>query len=195
MFTRVQIVNTGLSKIGSSRISRLDPPQTSLERFVAESYEHWKRSEITKRRWVFATEDDYVLAKLQDNQSVPPLERADGRNYKYQLPVDCLRPVRLKRTEWVQRRRDVYSTEDNLKISYIVNVDETEFDPLFVEVLACRIALESAEYITQSNTKKADAKALYDGAVADAGKVNAFVIGPEDVVSDDSDFPFITSRY
>jgi len=188
MFTQVQVVNLGLSKIASSRISRLDPPQSSLERFVAAGYEHWKRSEIAKRRWVFATEANYALAKVGE------LTDTD-KPYKYSLPVDCLRPIRLKRTEWVQRRRYVYSADAALKISYIVNVDESEFDPLFVEVLACRIAMESVEYVTQSNTKKADAKALYDTAVTEAAKANAFVIGPEDVTSDDEDFPFITARF
>lgn len=195
MFTQVQIANIGLSKIASSRISRLDPPQSSLERFIAASYDHWKRSELTKRRWVFATEDDYTLAKVGDPNSTPAISRTDGRNYKYSLPVDCLRPVRGKRTEWKQSRRFIYSAHDNLKVTYIVNVDESEFDPLFVEVFAARIALESVEYVTQSNTKKADTKSLYDLAVTEAAKANAFIIGPEDVVSDDEDFPFLTSRY
>lgn len=188
MFTRVQIVNIGLSKIASSRVKRLDPPQTSLERYVADNYEHWKRSELTKRRWVFATEDDYQLTKSDTLTDV-------ARPYKYPLPVECLRPIRLKRTEWKQRRRFIYSACDPLKISFIVNATEDEFDPLFVEVLASRIAVGCVEYVTQSNTKKADAKALYDEAVGDAAKANAFVIGPEDITSDDDDYPFVNARY
>lgn len=188
MFSQVQIANLGLSKIASSRISRLDPPQSSLERFVASGYEHWKRSELSKRRWVFALEQDYALAKVEELTGV-------DRPYKYSLPVNCLRPVREKRTEWVQRRRFIYSAHDGLKIAYVANVDEIEFDALFVEVLAWRVAMESVEYVTQSNTKKADVKALYDEAVKEAGRNNAFVIGPEDVVSNDDDFPFLTARY
>lgn len=188
MFTNVQIINLGLSKIASSRVSRIDPPVSPLERFEAEGYEHWKRSELTKRRWVFATEDDYTLTRTET------LENVD-RPYKFQLPVECLRPIRQRRTEWKQRRRYIYSAYDTLRISMIMNVDEVEFDPLFVEVLACRIALESVEYVTQSNTKKADAEALYRAAVDEAARANAFVIGPEDIAEDDSDFPFITSRF
>lgn len=188
MFTAVQIINLGLSKIASSRVSRIDPPVSPLERFVAEGYLHWKRSELTKRRWVFATEANYLLTRVDTLENVE-------QPYKYQLPVECLRPIRLKRTEWTQRRRFVYSAYDTLRVSMIMNVDETEFDPLFVEVLASRIALECVEYVTQSNTKKADIEALYRMAVDDAAKANAFVIGPEDVADDDSDFPFITSRF
>lgn len=195
MFTQVQIINIGLSKIASSRISRVDPPKTSLERFCAEGYHHWKRSELAKRRWVFATEDDYALAKVGDPSSTPPVSRQDGRNYKYALPVDCLRPIRDKTTEWKRNRTFIYSAYDNLKIAYVMNVDEDEFDPLFVEVFAARIALETVEYLTQSNTKKAEAQAMYDTAVTEAGRTNAYTIGPEDVTSDDNDFPFLTARY
>jgi hypothetical protein len=188
MFTAVQIINLGLSKIASSRVSRIDPPVSSLERFVAEGYQHWKRTELTKRRWVFATEDNYTLTRVETLEDV-------DKPHKFQLPVECLRPVRLRRTEWKQRGRFLYSDYDTLRVSMIMNADETEFDPLFVEVLASRIALESVEYVTQSNTKKADVEALYRAAVADAGQANAFVIGPEDIADDDADFPFVTSRF
>ena len=188
MFTQVQVVNFGLSKIGSSRISRLDPAQTSLERFIVAGYDHWKRSELSARRWVFATEKDYALAKVGTLTDV-------DKPYKYSLPVNCLRPIRGKRTEWEQRKRFIYSATNNLKISFIENVDETDFDPLFVEVFAARIAMESVEYVTQSNTKKADTLGLYNKAVKEAGQANAYVRGPEDTGSDDEDFPFITSRY
>jgi hypothetical protein len=188
MFSKLQIANLGLSKIASSRISRLDPPVSKLEHFVQDGYDHWKRTEIAKRRWVFATEDDYALAKVDTLTDV-------ARPYKYSLPADCLRPVRLKRTEWKQRRRFIYSANDNLKISYIMNVDEADFDPLFVEVLACRVAQECVEFVTQSNQKKEDTFALYNEAVKVAGQANAFVIGPEDIKDDDEDFEFITARY
>src|SRR5690606_3279827 len=114
MFTNVQIINLGLSKIASSRVSRIDPPVSPLERFVAEGYDHWKRSELTKRRWVFATEDDYILTRTET------LENVD-RPHKFQLPVECLRPVRGKRTEWKQRRRFLYSAYDTLRVSMIMN--------------------------------------------------------------------------
>jgi len=188
MFSKVQIVNFGLSKIAASPISRIDPPQSSLERHISAGYEHWKRTELVKRRWVFAVEMNHALAEVEVLEGVE-------RSHKYSLPVECLRPVRTRYTEWRQSGRYLYSAEAALRIEYIRNASETEFDPMFVEVLACRVALETVEYATQSNTKKADIKALYDEAVAAAGKNNAFVIGPEDIGADDGDFSFITSRF
>lgn len=192
MITDVQIINLGLNKIGSAHIRRIDPPQTSMEKHCASGYVHWKNSELTKRRWVFATETEYVLAKVADPET---LRRDDGRNYKYSMPNDCMRLIRTKHDEWLQNRKFVYSCRDGLKVSYIARADESEFDPLFIDVLAARIAVETCEYDTQSNTKKADARSMYVEAVTEAGRSNAFVIGPEDIRSDDDDFEFITGRY
>lgn len=188
MYTNVQIINFGLNKLGSARISRVDPPVTSLERVCAEGYPQWKRQELMKRRWVFATEDYFPLAQVDFLSEV-------DKPYKYSMPPECLRPVRRKRTEWKQSGKFIYSQEPNLRISYIKNVKDEDLEALFVDVLACRIALECAEVVTQSNTKKSDAEALYSQAVAAAGQANAFVIGPEDIQEDDNDFSFVYSRY
>lgn len=189
MLTDVQIINLGLSKIASNRVARIDPAQTPLEAFMASNYKHWKRTELAKRRWVFATEEHYKLT-LESS-------RTDGvdKPHKFALPIDCLRPIRNKTTEWVQRGRYIYSAYNELYIDYIRNASEDEFDPLFDEVLASKVAYESAEYVTQSNAKKELAKAQYDDAIRVAGQCNAFVIGPEDIQADDNDFEWLAGRH
>lgn len=188
MLTDVQIINLGLSKIASNRVARIDPAQTPLEAFMASNYKHWKRTELAKRRWVFALVENYALTLETTLTDV-------DRPYKYALPIDCLRPVREKNTEWVQRGRYLYSGYSTLKISYIRNASEDEFDPLFDEVLASKVAYESAEYVTQSNAKKELAKAQYDDAIRVAGQCNAFIIGPEDIQADDSEFEWLAGRH
>lgn len=188
MFTDIAVINLGLAKIGSSRVRDIAPPKSSLEHHCSEGYEMWKRTELAKHRWVFATEYSYPLTISAE------VERDDGLRYKYGLPTDCLRPIRSKYTTWVQAGRFIYSECDTLSIDYIRNVPEAEFDPLFVDVLAARVAMESVEYTTQSNTKKADASTLYERSLNDAKKANAFTRGPEDIQYDDADFSFITSR-
>ena len=188
MYTDVQIINFGLMKIGSARISRIDPAVSPLERICASGYPQWKRAELMKRRWVFATEEHIALAQVDYISDV-------NRPYKYSMPPDCLRPVRTKRTEWKQSGKFIYSSCANLRISYIRNVEEKDLEALFVDVLASRIALECVEPATQSNTKKADVEALYQQAVNAAGQANAFVIGPEDIQEDDADFSFVHSRF
>lgn len=188
MLTDVQIINNGLSKIAASRITRIDPPQTPLEGFMAAGYPQWKRSELTKRRWVFATEHYKQLTKVDTLTGV-------DKPYKFALPNDCLRPIRTKKTEWEQRGRYLYSAYDILYIDYIRNADESEFDPLFNDVLSARVGIESVEYVTQSNKKEEKAIGYYDKAVKEAAQANAFIIGAEDIQEDDEDFSWVSSRY
>lgn len=188
MYTKLEVINYGLGKIASSLVTSINPPKSQLERYLANNYDIWRRSEIGKRRWVFAMEDRVALPQvgfLDDEE----------RPYKYQLPIDVVRPVRTRGSEWQQRGRFVYSCMENLRVSLLMDRDENEFDPMFVDVLGCRIALESCEYITQSNTKKADAMEFYRDAVTEAGRANAFVIGPESYEADDGTFPFIYERF
>lgn len=188
MLTDVEIINLGLSKIAANRVSRIDPARTPLEAYMATNYPHWKRVELSKRRWVFALVDDYQLTQTAVLTNVE-------RPYKYAIPIDCLYPVRNKSTEWVQRGRFIYSAYSTLKISYIRNAPESEFDPLFNEVLACKVAYESVEYVTQSNSKKDAARADYEDAVRIAGSANAFVIGSEEINTDEQDYEWISARH
>lgn len=188
MLTDVQIINLGLSKGAASRVNRIDPARTPLETYMAQNYPQWKRSELAKRRWVFATVEDYPLTLLAE-------DGPGSKKYKFTLPIDCLRPIRGKRTEWVQRGRNIYSAYETLSIDYIRNVPESEFDPLFNDVLAARIWWESAEYVTQSNTKKADAKEDYVYALREAAKANAFVIGPEDLDEEDDEMTWLEAHH
>lgn len=188
MYTDLMIINMGLSKIAASLIDRIDPPRTSTERFMANNYRQWKRSELTKRRWVFATVIAFPLSQTDYIDG-------DAQPYEYAVPDDCLRPIRQRGAEWQQYGRKIRSAESGLKLSYVKDVQETDFDVLFVDVLACRIALESVEYITQSNTKREAAAVAYDEAVRDAGRNNAFIRGPEVNTTDDGVYPFLTARF
>lgn len=180
MLTDVQIINLGLSGLGSSRITRIDPPRTPIEQFMAANYPQWKRSELAKRRWVFATVEDYVM-------TLSSVATSGDYKYKFNLPADCMRPIRDKTSRWIQRGRAIYHTGDTLTIDYVRNVIESEFDPLFNDVLAARIRKESAEYLTQSKSKKDDAKEDYIMALREAARANAFVIGPEDLDEEDNE--------
>lgn len=187
MLTDVQHINLGLSKIAANRITRIDPAVTPLERYMADNYEHWKRRELAKRRWVFALEEHYKLTLETQISNVP-------KPYKFRLPNDCLRPVRDKCTEWQQRGRYIRSDYPEIYLTYIRDVPEADFDPLFSEVLACAIAVESCEYVTQSTTKKEVAVTMYREALMDAGKGNAFVIGPESIEGPDQSFSWEMAR-
>lgn len=206
MLTDVQIINIGIGKIASNRINSITPARTPLEQFVAYGYPHWKRSELTKRRWVFATVDNYNLTltdqppplpappSMPDPGFVPNPLNGVTKPYGFTLPNDCLRPVRGAQTEWKQRGRKLWSGYKCLRISYIADVKEDQFDPLFNDVLAWRIAQESVEFVTQSNTKSQKADAGYAEAVMEAAKANSFVIGPEGIQCNDEDFEWVSGH-
>ena len=188
MFTPVQIINIGLSKLGTTRVRRVDPAGNSLEKFVAENWPHWIVSELAKHRWVFATERNVELTAegvIADGDEMP---------YRYLLPVKVLRVLREQDSTWQQYGRYIHSANSTFKADMVMNQETEYLDPLFVEVLACRVAYESVEYITQSNTKKVPIKDMYRDAVTEAKKANAFVRGPEEVINDD-DYPFLTDRF
>lgn len=190
MTTPITVINLGLSKIAGSRVSTISPPKTALERYMAANYPAWRDAELARRRWVFAME--WRTLTLQETLT------SAAKPYKYGIPNDALRAIRNRDAEWEQRRRFIYSAQATLTVPFIIQVPENEFDPLFVEVLACKIAHESAEYVTQSNTKKDKAEKQYDLAVLEAGRNNAFTRGSDDETDEgdeDTEFDWITKRY
>lgn len=185
------ICNLGLGKIAASRVVTLSPPRSPVEKHCADGYANWRDDELGKRRWVFALEAA-TLTQAGDPQD----KLLDGRKYKYALPNDCLKPIRDKHTEWVQRGLFLWSAYSSLPpIEYIRKANENEFPADFVNVLAARVAMESTEFCTQSNTKLQNAGQLYKDAVQSAGRSNAFVIGPEDTSLDDDNSTWITARW
>lgn len=67
----------------------------------------------------------------------------------------------------------------------------SEFDPLFVEGLGCKIALEVCEPLTQSTTKHEQIKADYKTVMRDARAVNGIETGSDAPPLDD----YISTRY
>lgn len=193
MTTAVKIINLGLSKIAASRVSSISPPKTPLERFMADAYPSWRDEEMSKRRWRFAMK----LDKLTLTDTLTGVDKP----YQFLLPNDCLRPLRdiigSRTTEWEQRGRYLYSAYPDLQLYYMARVSEADFDPLFVSVLAGKIAFESCEYVTQSNQKKADANVFYRDALREASANHGFITGAEimnNAVTDEG-YSFIEGRY
>jgi len=116
-----------------------------------------------------------------------------GFDNQYRLPADFLRLLPDNSvTDWQIEGRNILTNDDSpLKIVYIKKVeDENEFDALFIEALAARIAMELAEKITQSNTKREFAQQEYMRALNEARRVSAI----ERVSQEPPEDPWITAR-
>jgi hypothetical protein len=183
------ICNLGLGKIAASKISSLAPPRSAVERHCAEGYPQWRDSELTRNTWAFAL-SYRALTKTGPDVSVPE----DGRIYQYALPNDCMQPIRDKHTEWEQRGQFIYSVNSTLTLPYVKRANEADFHPLFVELLACRVAMECVEFATQSNTKGQAADQKYDYWLTEAKRVNAVIIGPQNVELDDDNDEWVQAR-
>lgn len=109
-----------------------------------------------------------------------------ARHFAFLKPRDFLRiaPQEPKYsqipTDWLVEGNFIITSDPGpMFLRYVRNEkDPATFNPLFVEGLACKIAENVCEEVTQSNTKKADAVKLYDRAIYRARITNAIEIGP-----------------
>jgi hypothetical protein len=182
-----------LGKIGASQINSLSPAISPLEILISTKYAQWRSRELAKRRWVFATE--LVTLTSQPTPVVDPTE--GGRTYKFNLPGNFIRPIRNSKTTWQQRGQFLYDYASTTTFEYIRDVPDNEIaDPLFIEVLACAIAVECAEPATQSPGKKREAVLLYKDALQTAAQGNAFTLDVTEhpVNSGDEHFSWVVAR-
>jgi len=181
------VINLGLGKLGAS-ISNIDPPVSTLEKHVASGYPQWKKSELTKRRWVFANK----FATLNRN-----LVHAVTVDYPYafDVPGDQLRLIRAKGAKWIRSGDVILHTGDTLAIEYTADVPEHKCEALFIDALAVRVAQESVEKLTQSNVKANTLERWYKDAIREAGIQNALIIGPENDETADEDDSWHTARF
>lgn len=173
MSSDVEICNRALSKLGADRIVSIG--QDSVEgREVDATYTMVRDAELRAHPWNFSIE----RAQLAADVTTPSF----GPAYRYQLPSDFLRllpddPDRnLADSDLQIEGRYITSSETApLKIRYIKRVtDPAQFDALFVEALACKLAIEMCEKLTQSNTKGAAVRDDYKAAIREARRNNAF---------------------
>lgn len=183
------VINLGLGKIAASRVVTLSPPKSQIERHCADGYPVWRDNELEIRDWYFAIEN----AQLTLSPAVT-VDVGDGRIYRYAVPSDMLRPIRDKQTEWQQRGKYIYSSNSTLALPYIARRPESDWDSLFIDVVACRVAMECTEFATQSNTKGERADTKYKNAVSAAARANMFVNGPLDIRTTDQDDEWIAAR-
>lgn len=185
------VINLGLGKIAASKVVNLVPPKSSIEKHCADGYPVWRDSELEQRTWYFSLKYWKLTATPLANTD-PVL--ADGRIYKFPVPTDLIRAVRDRYTEWEQRGKFIYSRAAELTIQGIARRPESEWPGTFIDVMACRVAKESVEYATQSNTKGESAEAKYNKSLQDAARANAYVIGDQDVRLDDANDEWLQAR-
>lgn len=198
MASVIDVANRALTKLGSSRITSLDD-DVKAARSINSCFYDILDAELRKNRWSFAMKRS-SMAALSDAP-------AFGFTYQYQLPDDYLRLDMLDdrypdivMDNYVNTETAEYQIESGkiltdivapLKIRYVCRcLDPNLWDPLFREALACKIAAEICEDLTQSNEKRKMAWQEYQQAISDAKRCNAIERPPQQ----QPDNQFIFSR-
>lgn len=108
--------------------------------------------------------------------------------YRFALPADCIRLLRVNRTESDDYRVEgsyIYTDEGEVDIEYVKDVtDESAFTSDFTDLLAQRLAAEIAHYLTGSTTAAEAAWKLYEQKVRMAWAMNAREGTPRGVEAD-----------
>jgi hypothetical protein len=193
MASVIDVANRALTKLGAARIVSL-ADDNKQARSINSCFYDLLEAELRQNRWTFAIKRDSLPAMAE-----APLY---GYQYQYALPVDFLR-LDLVNDEypWVALDNYVnteiaeYTIENKviltnlsapLKIRYGANVtDPAQWDALFREALACRLAAEICEDLTQSTGKRDQAWKEYARALSAAKRANA-VERPPAVIPDDT---------
>lgn len=182
------IANRALTKLGEQRVLSLSD-DTAAGRTMRSIFEQVRDAELRRSRWNFAMR----RASLSALAAAPEW----GYAYQYPMPTDFLslvqvgefyiRPSTKAKGPWSVESTDSGSAiltdiPAPLLIRYVRRVENSGlFDPLFVEVLACRLAFEACETITQSSSKKEAASQEYKAALSEAARCNAIENPPNDL--------------
>lgn len=192
MASQVEIANRALTKIGEARVLSLSD-DLEAARSVNSLWDVVRDAELRARNWNFAI----------SRTSLPALIAAPawGFDRQFQLPSDCLRVLQVgeyfpgpslsdyrssSEAMWqIEGRKILTDMPAPLAIRYVARVEDTgQWDALFVEAFACRLAVELCERLTQSGGKKQIAWDEYKEAIRLAVRSDAIESPPEPLPDD-----------
>lgn len=182
MASEVSIANRALTKLGADRILLLSD-ETQSARTINSMFYDVRDAEIRRYTWKFSIKRASLVALVD--------APAWGYEYEYPLPSDYLGLVQVgeiyvrprdRKAPWsVEGQSLLCDFEAPLNIRYKSRVENAAFfDPLFVEVFACKLAIEACEALTQSNTKADAASQAYKFALSEAARQDALENPPEE---------------
>lgn len=199
MASQVDIANLALTKLGAGRITSF-ADNSKAAKALSAVYDIILDAELRSHIWNFAKKRT-SLAALADAP-------AWGFAYQYQLPSDCLLVFQVNDyfthvpgwADYITADDQPFQIEGRtihsdlvapLKIRYVYRcTDPTQFDAMFIEALACKLAVAVCEDLTQSTTKQNTVLGDYDRAIAKARSTNAI----EEPPSQQPDNTWILSR-
>lgn len=184
MASEVDICNRALQKVGAARIVSLTENSVNA-RACNSAYSMLRDAEFRARAWNFTI----TRTSLPADAVAPEWGKANS----FTLPSDYvmwLRPYPEDNTDLIDYEVEggkIYTDYDApLYFRYVRRVEDTGlFDPLFSEALACKIAMEICEELSQSTSKKQVLRDEYKETIALARNRNAFEKIPQSPPEDE----------
>lgn len=164
----VDVVNRALDKLGYGPITSLDDGDKPAN-LATRTWPIVRDQVLRDHPWNFA-----VSRAITAPDSTAP---SWGFSYRHLMPSDLLRLLEvrdLSTSEYQLEGRYILTDESVLYIRYIARVtDPNQYDSLFVDTVASRLAYEMAESLTQSNTKRELAWQEYTDGLERARRADA----------------------
>jgi hypothetical protein len=175
--TPVDVANMALGILVEAPINSLDD-NTKASRLLNLHYETTRQSELVKQSWAFAI----FRVELDAEDDAPT---SDEYRYGYTVPDDALRVLPLTDNGEAGGVRIPFKQEGDLILTnysgpriirYIANLtDPGDWNSLFVEAFAARLAMKIAMPLTNKPSVLQGAQLVYNEAIADARRINAIV--------------------
>ena len=149
MASKTEIANRALAKLGQPRVANIETDNSKAPKALNEMYDQVRDALLAEYPWNFAL----TRAQLAKDATSPAWDWANA----YTVPSDFLSLVEVKNNPAYSLERGKILTNQGapIYILYVARIDDAgEFDALFVEAFASRLALEGVELIVESNTKK-----------------------------------------
>lgn len=143
--SEVSLCNRALQMIGAGRIQSLTDAGSAAARACNSLYAEIRDEVMAAHEWQFAKARK-VLAQLSEGPEF-------GYDYAYQLPSDCLRPLRLnneivlgKEVEWESEGDQLFcDLESDVQLHYIKRItDPTKFSAMFKSSFCTRFSSDLA---------------------------------------------------
>jgi hypothetical protein len=192
MASQVEIANRALTKIGEARITSI-ADDLEAARVINSMWDIVRDAELRARNWNFSITRTSLAALV-----TTPAFRYD---YEFQLPSDCLKIIQVgeyfpgpsmsdyrnypEAPYQIEGRKILTDYAAPLYVRYVASITDTgQWDSLFSEAFACKLASEICERLTQSNTKRELAMAEYDRAIFAAVRADALENPPQPLADD-----------
>lgn len=182
----VDVCNRALDKLGQIPITSLTDGNTAAN--LCDRVWPITRDQVLREHpWNFA---------IRRTTTAPETSAPSwGFLYKHALPSNCLRLIEvdgLTTGEYLVEGRYILTDENVLYLRYLARIeDPNEFDSLFTDVVATRMAFDMCEGLTQSTTKKDWLYKEYEDLLLQAKRADGQENPPAELEEDD----WINVRY